>query len=159
MHACTLSKNSAVLTLGVRFADIEITATLPTCNSVSEIRPRPAADSKAHHIHPQNPHELRGRGKSLRGRWLNWRGSTGLQLANACGCLLANHSSLHGLDEWMDGASLISRTGFCRGARPAPRFMPRRRTVSSQLGPHLPDCRASSAKRPPKSCQDPWRLA
>lgn len=57
-----------------------------------------------------------------------------------------------GLDE-VDGASLISQAGVCRGAdqRPDSGGVG---VVSRQLGPHLPECRASSAKRPPKGCQD-----
>lgn len=132
-YARTFQKNSAVLALGIRFADIEITATATALA-------RSDADSKAHH-QPQNPHELRGRGKSLRGRWLNWRGSTGLQLAT----LVAVSWPIRlGWMKWMEQASF---------PKPESRFM--RRTVgvvSSQLGPHYQSA-APARRSDPRSCR------
>lgn len=111
-YARTFQKNSAVLALGIRFADIEITA-----------------------------NELRGRGKSLRGRWLNWRGSTGLQLAT----LVAVSWPIRlGWMKWMEQASF---------PKPESRFM--RRTVgvvSSQLGPHYQSA-APARRSDPRSCR------
>lgn len=95
----------------------------------------------------------------MRGRWLNWRGSTGLQLATLVAVSWPITAGLQhlmsratdqraGLDE-VDGASLISQAGFCRGGRPASRFMRRRRSqqtartaftrVPRQLGEATPE--------------------
>lgn len=99
----------------------------------------------------------------MRGRWLNASGSAGLSW-HACGARArgtANSSAgtvswrapaqTTGLAEWSKPhfpnrfPQIRVATGECRARpRPASRFM-----RSQHLGPHLPDCRASSAKLPP----------
>lgn len=141
-----------------------------TCDSVSEIRPRPAADSKAHH--PQNPprthtsfeHEERvcevGGSTGVAQLGFSWpRLWLSLSQSQLAWSIWAGRATDQraGLDEWMEQASFpepVSAEGQAKHPDSCGVGV-----ASSQLGPHLPDCRASSAKRPPKSCQDPWRLA